>query len=247
MAQIADTLNSSLGHLPASSRWSFDQTVTDVFADMLRRSIPQYDAMRQAVFDVGVGFVRPQTHIVDLGCARGDALADFIDTYGASNTYVGVDVSEPMLTAVQSRFARQIADGYARFSYTDLRTAYPDGPASITLCVLTLQFTPIEYRQRILADIFRNTVPGGAVILVEKVLGATAELNALMIKLYCALKAGNGYTAEEIERKRLALEGVLVPVTARWNEDMLAAAGFQEVDCFWRWMNFAGWVAVKSR
>ena len=59
------------------------------------------------------------------------------------------------------------------------------------------------------------------------------------------MKKGHGYTQEQIERKRLSLEGVLVPVTARWNEEMLRMAGFQQVDTFWRWMNFCGWVAVK--
>jgi tRNA (cmo5U34)-methyltransferase len=44
----------------------------------------------------------------------------------------------------------------------------------------------------------------------------------------------------------LALEGVLVPVTAAWNEQLLKGAGFSQVECFWRWMNFAGWVAVKD-
>jgi 4-aminobutyrate aminotransferase/(S)-3-amino-2-methylpropionate transaminase len=39
---------------------------------------------------------------------------------------------------------------------------------------------------------------------------------------------------------------VLVPLTARWNEEALLSAGFREVDSFWRWMNFAGWVAVKA-
>lgn len=34
-------------------------------------------------------------------------------------------------------------------------------------------------------------------------------------------------------------------VTAAWNEEMLRNTGFVEVDCFWRWMNFAGWVATK--
>jgi len=233
--------------MPSGDRWQFDQSVTDVFADMLRRSIPQYEVMRRAVFDVGSDFVMPGTNIVDLGCARGDALADFISAHGSANSYVGVDVSAPMLDAVSARFADHITAGVASFSYTDLRTSYPDGEASLTLCVLTLQFTPIEYRQRIVQDMFRNTVPGGAVILVEKVLGATGRLGSVMIKHYYAHKAGNGYSAEEIERKRLALEGVLVPVTARWNEEMLHAAGFQEIDCFWRWMNFAAWVAVKSR
>ena len=40
--------------------------------------------------------------------------------------------------------------------------------------------------------------------------------------------------------------GVLVPVTAHWNEELLRQEGFTSVDCFWRHLNFAGWVAVKS-
>ena len=58
-------------------------------------------------------------------------------------------------------------------------------------------------------------------------------------------KREQGYSAEEIERKRLSLERVLVPMTAKWNEELLRDAGFRQVDCFWRWMNFAGWFAVK--
>ena len=81
--------------------------------------------------------------------------------------------------------------------------------------------------------------------MVEKVLGNSAFLNELMVSGYLELKAGNDYTREQIERKRLSLEGVLVPVTSKWNEELLTQAGFREVDCFWRWMNFAGWVAVK--
>ncbi len=66
-----------------------------------------------------------------------------------------------------------------------------------------------------------------------------------MVNRYLRMKADNGYTQEEIDRKRLSLEGALVPLTAQWNEELLRRCGFQHVDCFWRWMNFAGWVAVK--
>ena len=43
----------------------------------------------------------------------------------------------------------------------------------------------------------------------------------------------------------VALEGVLVPVTASWNAELLRSAGFTDVDVFWRWLNFAGFVAIK--
>ena len=35
-------------------------------------------------------------------------------------------------------------------------------------------------------------------------------------------------------------------VTARWNEEVLHQEGVMSVNCFWRHLKFAGWVAVKS-
>ena len=59
------------------------------------------------------------------------------------------------------------------------------------------------------------------------------------------MKSDNLYTQEQIQKKRKSLEGVLVPITAKWNEDLLKEAGFKQIDCFWRSLNFAGWVAIK--
>jgi hypothetical protein len=43
----------------------------------------------------------------------------------------------------------------------------------------------------------------------------------------------------------LALEGVLVPVTADWNVQLLRSAGFRRVECHWRRFCFAAWIARK--
>jgi tRNA (cmo5U34)-methyltransferase len=226
--------------------WAFDDTVTAVFGDMLRRSIPQYDVMRKSMFDVGKHFVRSDTAIVDLGTSHGDALAPFVAQFGSRNKYIGVETSKPMLAAARERFAVEIAGGVVDIVDLDLRNDYPASvPTSLTLCVLSLQFIPIEHRQGLLDKAFESTVRGGAFLLVEKILGTSATLTALMTDLYHARKMEAGYTAEEVMRKRLSLEGVLVPVTAGWNEQLLRGAGFKDIDCFWRWMNFAGWIATK--
>lgn len=229
-----------------AGRWAFDADVTAAFDDMLARSIPQYEVMRRSVFETACRFVRPDTDVVDLGCSRGEALAPFVEKFGAYNRYVGCDVSGPMLDAARVRFAGYIATGVVRILDFDLRRSFPPARASVILSVLTLQFTPIEYRQRIVADCYRHLGEGGALLLVEKVLGADAEIDRVMVEQYLAMKAANGYSADQIERKRMSLEGVLVPVTAAWNEDLLRHAGFRHVDCIWRWMNFAAWVAVKG-
>jgi tRNA (cmo5U34)-methyltransferase len=239
-----DGAPSSLGHMP-QGRWAFDEAVTAVFSDMLTRSIPQYEVMRKSVFDLGMSVAQPGTAIVDLGCSRGDGLAPFVKTLGNRNRYLGVDVSQPMLAAARQRFSAEIAADLVQITDFDLRTGYPQAPASLTLCILSLQFVPIEHRQRILHDAYTNTLPGGGFVLVEKMLGDTASINKRMVDLYHARKKELGYSSEEIERKKLSLEGVLVPVTAQWNEELLRTAGFREVDCFWRWMNFGGWIAIR--
>jgi tRNA (cmo5U34)-methyltransferase len=86
---------------------------------------------------------------------------------------------------------------------------------------------------------------GGALILVEKVLGATARIDTLLCERYLDMKRSAGYSEDEIKRKRLALEGVLVPTTSKWNEDLLRQAGFTEIDCLWRAWNFCAWLAVR--
>ncbi|MDA1097106.1 MAG: methyltransferase domain-containing protein [Chloroflexi bacterium] len=235
---------SDTGYAP--SRWQFDDEVTRVFDNMLERSIPQYGVMRRAVHDVACRYIQPGTDVVDLGCSRGEAISTLVDRFGDQNRFVGVEVSDPMLTAARKRFADQVESGTVQLLDFDLRSGYPDVKASVTLCVLALQFVPIEHRQRVVRDIFKSTVPGGALVLVEKALGNTADIDALLVDLYYDMKKENGYSEDEIERKRLSLEGVLVPVTAKWNEELLCMAGFTQVDCFWRWMNFAAWIAIRG-
>jgi len=78
------------------------------------------------------------------------------------------------------------------------------------------------------------------------VLAAAANIDDAFVELFLNIKRETEYSDSQIDRKRMSLEGVLVPVTAHWNEELLRQEGFTSVDCFWRHLNFAGWVALKS-
>ena len=237
-------MTTSIGHQP-DGRWKFDENVTRCFDDMLRRSIPDLRGMRTLVASLAMKFAPEgdeEARVLDLGTSRGGALRAVRDVLPKADL-VGVEVSAPMIDAARQHFK---GDDLAKILELDLRTDYPTGLFDITLSVLTLQFTPIEYRLEILRRAFEATKPGGALIVVEKVIGGSARLDRKMIDIYYEGKSAMGYPREEIERKRLALEGILVPLTASMNEELLSLSGFREIDCFWRWMNFAGWIAVKS-
>jgi tRNA (cmo5U34)-methyltransferase len=221
-------------------KWEFDEAVTEVFDDMLSRSIPNYEGMRELTTNLAVQFARPKSDIVDLGCSRGAALKPIYEELKDSVKYLGIEVSKPMREAAKKEIP------FAEILDLDLRKSYPRTRASVTLSVLTLQFIPIEYRQEIIQNVFDNTNQGGAFLFVEKVLGSDAYSNKLLIETFLKTKESHGYSKEQIERKKESLEGVLVPVTSDWNVELLREAGFKHIECYWRHLNFAAWIAIKE-
>ena len=232
-------------------RWVFDESVADCFENMLQRSIPQYSVMRNSVvdlaYDIIMGVPRKETfQILDVGCSDGLMIESLIAKFNEDNCngyYYGVDISEPMLIKAKQRF---YDNKCVTIGNCDLRKEFPTGYYDLITSILTLQFIPIEYRQNIIQNIYNNlSSANGCFLMVEKVLGNTAKLDNLFVKNYYRQKELNGYSKHQIERKRLSLEGVLVPVTNSWNIELLKQAGFRQIDVFWRWMNFVGYIAIK--
>lgn len=233
-------------------KWEFDEKVTDCFEDMLSRSIPQYDLMRESsanlVYDVikNSKCKKESFNVLDIGCSDGLMIEKLMNKFNGEGHYTGVDISEPMLKKAKYRFLDDIINRRVKIENCDLRTDFPNGIYDAVTSVLSIQFTPIEYRQHIIQNIYNSlSSANGCFIMVEKVLGNTDNINKLFVKNYYDMKKQNGYTEEQIERKRLSLEGVLVPVTSDWNVDLLKQAGFRQVDVFWKWMNFVGYIAFK--
>lgn len=229
----------------APPKWAFDDEVTRVFEEMLWRSIPGYAVMRDLCAGIARRALRPRGTLVDLGCSRGGAIAAVLSKVDRAHEVraIGAEISPPMVAAARARFD---GDPLVRIDEVDLRVDFPVvGDVDVVLAVLTLQFVPIEHRARVVRRAAEALSPGGAMVVVEKILGSTSWGDGLLVDDYYDFKRSNGYTQDDIDRKRLALEGVLVPLTAAANVDMLRSEGFRDVQQFWQHLNFAGWVARR--
>lgn len=250
-------------HVPGQ-RWEFNEDVAKKFDDMLERSIPGYGQMRELVYRLGKNFINTnnECNIIDLGASRGEASAKFIANFPKSHYYLS-EISEPMLEEMRGRFADQFNVHPVHFDLrkkaSEIQLAIQNPtvhmmsgvnhiyrPTSLVMAILTMIFVPINFRPSILKGVHDGLASGGAFFMVEKVLGNTAAMQELLVDAYHEYKHDHGYSWEDIERKRAALEGVQVPLTHESNIDMLRAAGFRNVETFFRNLNFVGYLAIKD-
>ena len=224
--------------------WRFDDGVAEVFPDMLSRSIPDYENMRDLMFRMARNFLQPFSNVLDIGCSTGLSSKMLVDCEEARKCdFTLIDVSEPMLERCRKEYKNNRRVDVLKW---DIREGCPIQRCSVVISCLTLQFVPLEYRQKVVSSIYGALQRGGALFLVEKVIGNSNVIDDVMVKEYYNVKRGKAYTDRQIADKRTALTGKLVPLTRDWNESMLRTAGFTMVDTFWRYLNFCGIVAVKK-
>ena len=228
----------------APEKFEFDENVARVFDDMLERSIPHYRECQEMVVDWCTRFAREDSNLYDLGCSTGVLLSRVASAIPERSRVrlIGVDNSTPMLDKARENL--QSVKTPWELVHADLDGDFSLTNASVVVMNYTLQFIAPERRQLLLGKIFQGLEPGGCLLLTEKVLGDTPELDAAFVETHHQFKRERGYSELEISRKREALENVLTPLKLHENIALLKQAGFRNVDIFFKWNNFAGLIAL---
>jgi tRNA (cmo5U34)-methyltransferase len=231
------------------SDFVFDATVSEVFDDMLLRSVPFYAEQQRMVAEIARTFWIPGTRVYDLGCSTATTLVNVARTLGPAAKLVGYDNSQPMLDRATRNVAEQGLTDRVELRCADLNGDVADialDDASVVTLCWTLQFVRPLKRDRLVARIHDALPPHGALIVTEKVLTGDSSMNRFFIDFYYDFKRRNRYSDVEISRKREALENVLIPYRMDENRELFRRNGFAIVETFFQWYNFAGLLCVKG-
>lgn len=234
------------GEIEKASDFKFGANVAKVFDDMVNRSVPYYGEIQRMMAELAADHAQPGTEVYDLGCSTGTTLIGMNTLVDPNIRFVGIDDSQEMLDKCKSKL---LEIGFSRnydLRCADLGQGVHVENASVVVLCLTLQFVRPIYREKLLRDIYQGMVPGGALILVEKILAEDSRYNRDFIRYYYDYKRRNDYSEMEISQKREALENVLVPYKLSENISLLRDQGFNHCEVFFKWYNFAGLVAVKK-
>jgi tRNA (cmo5U34)-methyltransferase len=226
--------------------FTFDREVAEVFDDMLIRSIPFYNELQRMVIEITCHFVQPGTSVVDMGCSTGTTLAALGSRISDPTIeLVGIDNSRPMLEKAAHRLDALGLRSRCRLMEHDINSPIDFRRPSVVIMNWTLQFVRPLYRDTVIRSIYHQLAHQGCLILMEKVLCQVSLLNRLYIEFYYDFKKRNGYTQMEVAQKRESLENVLIPYRVEENLVLLERNGFEATDVFFRWYNWAGYLAVK--
>ena len=228
------------------SDFKFSSKVARVFDDMVNRSVPFYEEMQRMIGELSSDHYIDDTNVYDLGCSTGATLIQMNESIPPHIQFIGIDDSPDMLEKCREKLKEHGFERPVKLEVADLNANVRIETASVVVLCLTLQFVRPINREKLLTSIYKGMVPGGALIIVEKILAEDSAFNRDFIKYYYDMKRRNHYSEMEISQKREALENVLIPYKLSENIIMLREAGFKYVETFFKWYNFSGIIAKKG-
>ena len=225
------------------ANFCFDESVVEVFDDMVKRSVPGYDSMIQMVGLVARMYGKDNTNYYDLGSSTGAiTLAISLNNNHKNNKFIAIDNSPDMVKKCQKNLSKKI-DNLEVICEDINETTIQN--ASIVVLNLTLQFVEVSKRAPLLKKIYDGLNPGGVLIISEKIHFDDNENQKQITQLHLDFKRANGYSELEIANKRQAIENVLISENKKTHIDRLKQCGFKETSCYFQCLNFASFLSVK--
>ncbi|MFN8496111.1 MAG: methyltransferase domain-containing protein [Caldilineaceae bacterium] len=221
------------------------QTIFDnaaqIYDQTRRQYIPCFDDFYGTALEL-IPYPREAAiNILDLGAGTGLMAALVAEAFPHAQITL-LDISGEMLAKAKERFAAQ----GRRIRYHTLDYIHADIPGRYTVVVsaLSLHHAPPADLQRIFQKIYAALDAGGIFMNADQVLGPTPELEHIYHQTWLRQIRQLGCTEHEVA---LALERMKADRTATLADQLtwLQAAGFEQVDCWYKHYRFAVYAGVK--
>lgn len=226
--------------------FEFSDQVVRVFPDMIERSVPGYRLLLELTALPVQRSAQPGTRIYDLGCSLGAAtLAARRAVQAEDVSIIAVDNAPGMIARCREIIAADNSRVPVEVIEADIGELVIEN-ASVVLLYFTLQFLPLDRREALIRRIHDGLVPGGVLLLAEKLAFEPEPRQHWLDSHHHDFKRAQGYSDLEIARKRQALDNVLIPETRAAHHARLSGAGFANVIDWFGCFNFAAFAAVKG-
>ncbi|BBO68475.1 SAM-dependent methyltransferase [Desulfosarcina alkanivorans] len=178
---------------------------------------------------------------LDLGAGTGLVSALIRERFTRAEAHL-LDNSEKMLTLARERFSGETGvDFYVR----DYAREELPGPHPLIVSAMSVHHLSDSEKQRLVQRVFERLTPGGYFIHAELALGATPATEALYQSFWRRHLGSTDIEKEALDAiyQRMACDR---PATLDHQLAWMRAAGFADVDCFFKHHNFTVYAGKKT-
>ncbi len=208
------------------TNWTFDDpAVAARFEQHVREQLPWYDVLTATIVHAAAHYIGKGGLVYDIGASTGNfgrAIEPYLRDRGAR--LVSIESSPDMAKIWKGPGLLIKADCLA----VDYDTF------DFAACILVLMFLPIGERERFVQRLIERVKPGGALVIVDKVVAPDGYLGTVFRRMAIKWKLDAGTSAEEIIAKELSLGGVQRPI----NPGMIPVLAKK----FFQFGEFVGWI-----
>ena len=213
--------------------FTFNQEVTEVFEDMIDRSVPGYKTSLGLIALNAKKHYQPNTNSYDIGCSLGASslsiLRGVIDAQ-----IIAIDNSKAMIKECEKRYNKLNS---IKFLHQDIMDSELK-EASFIVINYVIQFLNLEQRTSLLNKTYKALLPGGALILSEKIHHKNKFESKRIFYTHHKFKSSQGYSDLEISGKRDSLEGILLTELEQDHIERAQAVGFKTSEIVLSNLNF---------
>ena len=134
---------------------------------MIDRSVPGYKTSLNIIRYLSKKYYQINTNCYDIGCSLGASSASILDVAN-SPKIIAIDNSEAMIDECTRRFKSQIDSKFIQFRSEDIMQSKLEN-ASVVVINYVIQFLDLGQRDELIKKIYHSLIPGGVLILSEKV------------------------------------------------------------------------------
>ncbi|MGB2695750.1 MAG: methyltransferase domain-containing protein [Dehalococcoidia bacterium] len=217
----------------------FDSTATK-YDDFALRANPAYEAM---LAEVERCLPERAQHVLELGCGTGALTVRLVRRYPAADI-VAVDGASEMLAIARQRLEEtQVSQvTLAVRSFEDLELA----DRSFDLIASNMSLHHVEEKVALYGRLRRALAPGGIFVLGDELLAEVPYMQQRNWDGWLDFARGNGVTEAKIAETISHMERFDHYESLPAQLALLQGAGFDPVDCVWRYQNYAVFVAQAA-
>ncbi len=215
----------------APEDWTFETAeIAKTFDAHVREQLPWYEMATNAVEFIGSHYLHRHSRAYDIGAGNGNMARAFDRIINERNIdFVSIESSREMAKTFKAPGRLIVADA-CDSSYEG---------ADLVISFLAMIFVPPAKRGALMRNIIESLRPGGAFLMVERIIPDSGYPSLACARLTMAQKRKQGADPADIYAKEMSLIGLQRPM----DRAVLEGMGFS---MWFRMGNFAGFILEKG-